>query len=221
MNNIKKSEKGLSLVELLATIVIASIISLFLFNMITSAMENNRVIQQENMLRDEADLIMSKMIKALYSTNQNAIIHNSTTNDESNIKLSNPTSCTVLPNNIYKNTSTCQNYYLEVSTNISKCTKNQLGELNNRNECITTLKPIGFYTESNVTKTYILDEIVEPSVPAIKILPTSKVIGDPKLTNNYEVLLHLEITQKRNGRTYSRDLTFRNEIQPIVQTNGY
>lgn len=221
MNNIKLSEKGLTLVELLATMVIASIISLFLFNIITSAMENNRVIQQENMLRDEADLIMSKMIKALYSTNQRAIIFNSIDKNESNIQLSNPTTCTVTPTGDYKNTSTCINYYLEVSTNISKCTKNNLGEFNNRNECITTLKPIGFHTESNVTKTYILDEMVVPSVSAIKILPTSKVIGNPNVTNNYEVILHLEITQKRNGKTYTRDLEFRNEIQPIVQTNGY
>ena len=57
-------------------------------------MENNRVIQQETMLRDEADLIMSKMIKALYSTNQNAIIHNTTTDNKSNleIRIHNPTS---------------------------------------------------------------------------------------------------------------------------------
>ena len=93
MSRLKSSEKGLTLVELLATIVIATIISLFLFNIISSAMENNRVIQQENMLRDEADLIISKMIKALYSTNQNAIIHNSSVDSKSNIKVSNPTTC--------------------------------------------------------------------------------------------------------------------------------
>ena len=217
----KLTEKGITLVELLATLVIATIISLFLFNIIATAMENNRVIQQENMLRDEADLIMSKMIKALYSTNQNAIINNTTTKDESNILVSSPTTCTVLPNNIYKNSSTCQNSYLEVSTNVSKCTKNELGDLINKNECIATLKPIGFSTESNVTKTYILDEIVEPSISAIKILPTSKVLGDPSNTNNYEVILHLEITQRRNGKTYTRDMEFRNEIHPIVLTNGY
>ena len=220
MNKVKLSEKGLTLVELLATIVIATIISLFLFNTISSAMENNRVIQQENMLRDEADLIMSKMIKAMYSTNQNAIIHNSSVDSKSNIRVSNPSSC-LYQNNMYIKTSTCENSYLEVSTNINKCLKDDKGQLINRNDCITTLKPIGFNTETNVTKTYILDEVVVPSNSSIKILPTSKVNGDPKNTNNYEVILHLEITQKRNGKTYTRDIVFKNEIQPIVKTNGY
>ena len=73
-------------------------------------------------------------------------------------------------------------------------------------------------SESAKTKLYILDEAIEPSISSIKILPTSKITGNPSATNNYEVHLHLEITQTRSGKTRTKQLDFINEIQPIVQT---
>ena len=94
MNRNKKlNNAGVTLVELLATLVLVTIISVSLFSMIANAIDNNRVIQQDNLLRDEADLMMSKIFKAIYSTNQTSIIHNTSLNDESNILTSTPSTC--------------------------------------------------------------------------------------------------------------------------------
>lgn len=219
MNRLKKlNNDGLTLVELLAALVLVSIISVSLFSMIANAIDNNRVIQQENLLRDEADLLMSKIFKAIYSTNQTSIIHNTSLNDESNLVTSTPSTCIQQPNLKYKNTSTCKNHFLEITTDILKCLKDESGQIINPTQCVTTLKPLGFSTESAKTKLYILDEVIEPSISSIKILPTSKITGDPSVTNNYEVHLHLEITQTRSGKTRTKQLHFINEIQPIVQT---
>ena len=216
----KLNNAGLTLVELLASLVLVTIISIALFSMIVSAIDNNRVIQQDNLLRDEADLLMSKIFKAIYSTNQTSIIHNTSLNGESNILASTPSTCVTLPNNTYKNTETCKNHFLEITTDIMKCLKNEAGQLINRTQCATTLQPLGFSTDSAKTKLYILDEVIEPSLSSIKILPTSKITGDPSSSNNYEVHLHLEITQTRSGKTKTKQLDFINEIQPIVQTKG-
>ena len=216
----KLNQAGVTLIELLATLVLVAIISVILFSLIGNAIENNRNIQQDNMLRDEADIMMSKVIKAIYATNQTAIIHNTTENEESHIVTTTPTSCSTTSDHTYKNSDTCKNYFLEISTNLLACAKDDAGKIINKTACNATLKPLGFSTNSGSTKLYILDEVLEPSVASIKILPSSKIIGNPGETSNYEVQLHLEITQKKGNKTYTKRLDFENEIQPIVQTKG-
>lgn len=190
LNKLLKSQKGLTLIELLASVVLLSMISIFIFSITVKAIENNRVIQQETMLRDEADIIVSKFIKTLYSTKQNHII---------------------------KNTSgTAGNSYIEVTNDIEKCLRNEDGILINERACNDTLKPIGFKTTGGVTKIYIFDEVYSISQPNIQILSSSKINGDPQKTNIYEIELKLKITHKRGNKETSKEMTFANQIQPIL-----
>ena len=184
------NERGLTLVELLASIVLLSILSIFIFSIMTKTIENNRIIQQETMLRDEADIIVSRFIKTLYSTKQGYIIRN-TTNAQGNS-------------------------YLEVTNDLGKCQKNEAGLLIDERACNTTLKPIGFKTENGKTKLYIFDELYAIANPNINISATSHIKGDPASTTLYEINLTLQITHKRGNKEVSKQMTFVNQIQPIL-----
>ncbi|MER2008532.1 MAG: prepilin-type N-terminal cleavage/methylation domain-containing protein [Psychrobacillus sp.] len=195
----KLNEKGITLVELLAVVILTAIVSILLFSITSKALENNRIISQEAILRDEADIIVSKFIKSLYSTKQETIIRNITTGDNS---------------------------YLEITNDLSKCRRDEDGRfldlsgnpLNNDNLCKPTLKPIGFKTENGITKIHILDEQYTLSYNNIKVSPTSKVYGNPDDSSVYEIELNLEITQIRGNNKTSKAMKFKNEIQPIINS---
>ncbi len=88
-----KHQHGLTLIELLATFVILAIVFTLIFSILMKALEANRNIQQETMLRDEVDIIISKFSKTLYTTNQHHIVRNTS------------------------------NQYIEVTNDLSKCKK--------------------------------------------------------------------------------------------------
>lgn len=74
MSKLKKNnEYGLSLVELLAYIVLASIISIFTFSIIINSLNTNKKIVIEAAVRDEADLIMSNLMKSIYSLKESKV----------------------------------------------------------------------------------------------------------------------------------------------------
>lgn len=194
------NEKGLTLVELLAVVILTAIVSILLFSITIKALENTRIISQETMLRDEADIIVSKFIKAMYSTRQDHIIYNKTDNNG--------------------------NSYLEITTDLSKCRRDKNGRfldlngnpLSNDNLCKPTLKPIGFKTENGVTKIQISDEQYTVLNNSITVLPTSKINGDPDDTSVYEIDLKLSITHTRGNTETTKEMSFKNEIQPIVNS---
>lgn len=190
LNKLLINQRGLTLVELLASVVLISIISIFIFSITTKALENNRAIQQETMLRDEADIIVSKFIKTLYSTKQGYIIRNTT--------------------------NTSGDSYLEVTNDISKCQKDEDGNLITVNACNTTLKPIGFKSKNGMTKIHIIDDEYSITNNNIEILPSSIIKGNPKDTTVYEIDLKLKITYKRGSKEYSKTMTFVNQIEPIL-----
>ena len=198
LNKKYKNENGLSLVELLAAIVLIGFVSILLFSMTIKAIENNRIISQETILRDEADIIVSKFIKQLYSTRQDHIIYNITTDSG--------------------------NSYLEVTNDLSKCRRDENGNfldtngrvLNNESLCRPTLKPIGFKTENSVTTIHILDETYKASNKSIHVLPTSKINGNPEDTSIYEIELKLSIIHTRGNKQTTKDMTFKNEIEPVI-----
>lgn len=194
LNKLRKNQKGLTLLELLASIVLISLISIFTFSIMVKAIENNRVIQQETMLRDEADIIVSKFIKTLYSTKQGYIIRNTT--------------------------DTIGNSYIEVTSDLTKCQRNEAGTLITESACNATLKPIGFKTTNGVSKIYILDEEYTVSHENIQILSSSNIKGDPKSTSTYEIDLKLKVTHKRGNKEFSKEMTFKNEIQPILTSKN-
>lgn len=189
LNKLLKNQKGLTLIELLASVVLISLISIFIFSIVGKAIENNRVIQHETMLRDEADIIVSKFIKTLYSTKQSHIIRNTTDGPG--------------------------NSYIEVTDDLEKCQKKD-GNLITEAACEETLKPIGFKTTNGVTKIHILDEEYVVSHSNIKIISSSSINGDPESTSTYEIDLKLEITHKRGNKDFSKEMTFINEIEPIL-----
>ena len=191
LNNKISNQKGLTLVELLAVLVLTAIVSTFLISITTKALENTKIISQETVLRDEADLIVTKFINTLYSTKQEHIIRNTTTAGG--------------------------NSYLEVTNDLSKCRRNESGTLINETECNKTLRPIGFKTVNDVTKIHIFNEEYKIANDRIKILLSSKINGRPEATNVYEIVLALSITHTRGNNDSTKEMVFKNEIQPIVK----
>ena len=193
LNRHVKNERGLTLVELLASIVLLAVISMLVFPIITNTMENNRAIQQETMLRDEADIIVSQFIKALYSTKQTHIVRNTTNGSGDS--------------------------YIEVTTDLQKCRKNEEGALIDAAACNTTLQPIGFKTKDGVTKLHIRGDVYAIAHPDIKILPSSHIKGNPNSSTLYEINLTLQITHHRGNKKILKEKTFINQIQPILTSN--
>lgn len=187
----KLNEKGLTLVELLAVIVLTAITSILLFSVMTKALENTKIISQETQLRDEADIIISKFIKTLYSTRQDHIIRNITDENGS---------------------------YLEVTNDLSQCGRDEFGNLINERGCSNTLQPIGFKKRDSKVIIHLLNEKYEVVNNGIEILPNSKIKGNPTITYIYEIELNLKVTHIRGNKEKSRKLTFKNEVQPIVNT---
>lgn len=69
-----QNDKGLTLVELLAALVIVSIIGALSYSVLFQGYSNYQRIQAETQLRDEADLIMSSFIKDMFVLKANEIM---------------------------------------------------------------------------------------------------------------------------------------------------
>lgn len=69
MNN----QKGLTLVELLAAIVIFSFIIIFATTILINSLKSYANISSDTILRDEADLIMASLIKEFYTSKDSEI----------------------------------------------------------------------------------------------------------------------------------------------------
>lgn len=164
-----KNQKGVTLVELLAILVIASFLSVFLYKITVQSMEHSSNIQIETNIRDEADLIVSSFIKTIYSTKQTNIVRNVTTSDSS---------------------------YIEISSDISKCPVKNDSTYTVTDECKATLKPIGFITKNGVTSFHLLDNVYAINNKNIDILSSSKIIGEPHKTSNY--MISLDLTSKKS-----------------------
>lgn len=73
MNRAGLNQKGLTLVEVLAVVVISSIIIIFSGTLIVQSMKNQERITAEVQLRDEADIIMAKLMKDLFTLKESEI----------------------------------------------------------------------------------------------------------------------------------------------------
>lgn len=188
LNKYIKNHNGLTLIELLATLVILAIVSTLIFSILMKTLETNRNVQQETILRDEADIIVSKFIKTLYTTNQSHIVRN------------------------------ISNKYIEVTNDITKCQKNDDGVWKITSECQNTLEPIGFKTEGNTTYIYFKKEKYAVQNSGIEILDNSEIIGNPLTNSIYEINLNLKVIKKRSGNDQTKTMEFKNQIQPIVSS---
>ena len=192
----KLNNKGLTLIELLAVVVISSIFMVFISHLYISGLTKTKEIQAESALRDDADLIISSFIKEVYSVKQNQIVRNVTNNNGS---------------------------YIEVSNDISKCPKKEDGSFNFTTQCNDTLYKIGFIKGSNGNVyAMIKDQIIQTNSSSIMLnitdLNKSSVInGNPSETSIYEVKLQLQTTYKRLNKQVTKDISFTNNLQPIIQ----
>lgn len=92
-----QNNKGLTLVEVMASIVIAVIIGLLSFTLFFKAIENYDAIELENKLRDEADLIMNLLIKNLYSAKETDFCRSFDTNNNSYLTFANSSNLCKVP----------------------------------------------------------------------------------------------------------------------------
>ena len=165
LNNKKLNECGISLVELLAVLTLMSFISIFTITLIVQSTKTTDAIRVESSLRDEADIIVSSLIKSLYETKQAHIIQNVTDNDNS---------------------------YLNVSSSPALCKRDTAGNLILDTACKNSLKPIGFVTSNGKTRLQLKDNNYEVSNNNISILKSSRIIGDPNNATSYTITLVLQ-----------------------------
>lgn len=189
MFSLKKNltnQNGLTLIELLATLVLLVIISVFAFSVLSKSLETTQAIKLENSLRDEADLIVSKFIKVIYRTKQLDVFESLNKNNDNN-------------------------YLINVSSDRLQCIDNV-----NSSSCITTLKKNGFVTTNGVTKIYIDNEEYVLSNRDIIILPSSKIskLELESSETVYKLELALEIPNIRGGKN-PKKMVFENNIQTI------
>lgn len=69
-----QNQHGMTLVELLVAVIISALISVFTFNILTKGVENYTKISQETQFRDEADYLMSNLVKNIYTTREEDIL---------------------------------------------------------------------------------------------------------------------------------------------------
>lgn len=72
MNNIR-NQRGLTLVELLATLALIGVITTFAFSILMNGIRASNNIQIETSLRNEADVIMSSFIRTVYTMKESEI----------------------------------------------------------------------------------------------------------------------------------------------------
>lgn len=67
------NQKGMTLVELLAVLVIGAIVSLLAFNVLFSMLKNEDKVAVNAQLRDEADYYMASLTNTLYTLNESNV----------------------------------------------------------------------------------------------------------------------------------------------------
>ncbi|WP_419958659.1 type IV pilus modification PilV family protein [Psychrobacillus psychrotolerans] len=72
--NYFNNQKGITLMEILAALVITAFISLLATNILLNGIERYNKITQDTFLRDESDYLMSQLIKEIYTTKSSNII---------------------------------------------------------------------------------------------------------------------------------------------------
>ena len=74
MNKILRNKKGLTLIELLSAVTLTSLIFIFAGSFLVKGINHYNNISNEIALRDEADIIMSNLVRTLYTTKESTIL---------------------------------------------------------------------------------------------------------------------------------------------------
>ncbi|NME06160.1 hypothetical protein [Psychrobacillus sp. BL-248-WT-3] len=73
MNKYIKNQNGLTLLELIASLILSVTIAILAFSLIFKGFEHYEHIQVVNNLRDEADFLMAELVKDIYTTKETDI----------------------------------------------------------------------------------------------------------------------------------------------------
>lgn len=186
-----QNNNGLTLVEVMASIIIAVIIGLLSFTLFFKAIENYDAIELENKLRDEADLIMNLLIKNLYSAKETDFCRSFDTNNNSYLTFAN-------------------------SSNLCKVPPISPGSSTKDNN-VANLNKIGFISKQNKINLIINDELYKFSTENIELLP-SKIEVENRST--VKILFTLQTSKKRGNTAIKRSLDFENVIPLIPNSNS-
>lgn len=186
-----QNNNGLTLVEVMASIIIAVIIGLLSFTLFFKAIENYDAIELENKLRDEADLIMNLLIKNLYSAKETDFCRSFDTNNNSYLTFANSSNLCKVP----------------ISPGSSITKDNNVANLNK----------IGFISNQNKINLIINDELYKFSTENIELLP-SKIEVENRST--VKILFTLQTSKKRGNTAIKRSLDFENVIPLIPNSNS-
>lgn len=157
MNKLK-SQKGLTLVELLVSIVLISVIVTFTTSMIINTINNYNRIKANAILRDEADLIVSQLTKIFYTTkdSETTYIGDVTTGDYYIQKTTDASNLTGFKDGklyIKDVTYSPSNSKIAISFNESK-----ISETSNSNfQRIYTIQLTLRNLQNNMTKTFVAE----------------------------------------------------------------
>ena len=188
LKKVLRNEQGLTLIELLVSTMLIVIISTLAFRVLIQGIETSQTIQQETSLRDEADIIIAKFVKDLYTTKQTNIII-----EEFN-----------------KNSN--GNYLLMISSDPTKCPDIK----NITQACINTLTKSGFESKDGVTTLYLKGIKHQIGNPKIAIKNTSLIEKQLSVDSTiYEIALNLQLTYEKRGTKKVKTMTFKNRIQTI------
>lgn len=202
LNKVRLNEHGISLVELLAVIILISFISIFTMSLIVQSNETTREIHIESQFRDEADVIVSKLTKKMYETNRAHIV---------------------------QVVSNAEGNYLNITSDLTKCKKDDDGNWIIDSACKNSFQKVGFVNDGGVTKLYLEDkipladgsyittdkhEIYEVNNKDIELLNNSTIYEDVHSNGAYEIDLHLKYKSKRGGKEIEQKMQFKNRIQP-------
>lgn len=188
LKKILSNEQGLTLIELLVSTILVAIISILAFKVLLQGIETSQSIQQETSLRDEADIIIAKFVKDLYTTKQSSIII-----EELN-----------------KNSN--GNYLLMITNDPTKCP-----DIKNISQaCINTLTKTGFEIKDGTTALYHKGIKHQIGNPKITIKNTSFIEKQLSIDSTiYEIGLDLQLTYEKRGIKKNKNMTFINRIQTI------
>lgn len=182
------NEKGLTLVELLATLFIVSIISIFSFSIISSAIDSYRINQLNSELRAHADLLFLTVNKEVTPSHFSKIKETISANSNQN---SDVTKLTISTTPFLS----CPEYIEELTVCTSSTQTIELKSLNGQTELL------------------IGGSAVLPSTK-FQIDPTSTFVIDKK-TKNVRLILKFNYSYARGNTKQNKSETFTQAFRPI------
>ena len=181
------NNRGLTLIELLVVIVLSSLVIIAATSLYIQAVKNNERIFQEASIRDEADYLMSLLVKEFYTLNKSAVTEDMT--NDASLKI--------------------VKYEVAYTSELASSPLNSCDAA----QCVVTT---GFIEQDGKMKLYIRGKEIKPLNNTISISISSKITipatgSYTNRTPSYSVELTLINTKKSSNNS----MTFKNEVSLI------